>query len=68
MSGCDGGRSVQRERDVRRAVRAVGKSDWEIRIDAWVWCGVGEVGDRFKAVVIKAVQVFSAHGSRLEGG
>lgn len=34
MSGCEGGRPVQREREVRRAVRAAGWSDWDIRIDA----------------------------------
>lgn len=48
-----------------RAVRAAGRSDCEIRIEAWVWWGVGEVGDRERAVVIRVVQVFSAVGSRL---
>ena len=53
------------ESDVQSALRAAGRLDCEIRIEAWVWCVVGEVGDRVRAEVIRVVQVFSAEGSRL---
>lgn len=48
-----------------RAVRAASREDWDIRMDARVWSGVGEQGVRRRASVIRRSQVDSAVGSHL---
>lgn len=50
---------------MRSAARAGGISDCEMRIDACVWCGVGDVGARSSAWEMSLVQWDSACGSRL---
>ena len=65
MRGWEGGRYVQRARERVRVERAAGRFDWESRIEARVWRGVGEEGERRRAVVMCVSQWDSAEGSQL---
>lgn len=65
--GSEGGRSLQRDMLSARAFWASGIRDWEMRIEARVWRGSGDVGAVRRASVMRRSQVASASDSHLWG-
>ena len=49
-----------------KAACASERRDWDSRIEARVWRGVGSEGERRRASVIRASQADSAWGEKLE--